>query len=183
MSEQSGFSQKAIEAAIIAMNEIPEQDIVIPQAFPTITEAQWEEIRQEFIDRNTAALTRSLERKLGEGYFSEAYYPIPETVSHDSWFLNSQIRDACERRAAVKISEFWNDLMEIVNVDRFSDAGKYLINTTLMTVNAERGKNCGGMSPETFMDIYANFKDIFARVTKTGKYDPEIEDDEEDDSW
>ena len=23
----------------------------------------------------------------------------------------------------------------------------------------------------------------FARVTKTGKYDPEIEDDEEDDSW
>lgn len=144
------------------------------RAFPEISPEQWEQIRQSFIENGIQTKKRALERKLAVGYFSEVYYPVPDEVSRNSYFMTSQIQQECETSAALKINEFWDAMFEIYELDRMSDEGKWLTNSTLMTVNAERGKNCGGMSPETFWAIYINFQDIVARMTKTGDYDPEV---------
>ena len=102
--------------------------------------------------------------------------------------IDVQIQYECEKRAAEKIGEFWDTLFEIYNVERHSEEGKYLTNATLATVDAKRGKNCGGMSPETFWEIYVNFQDLIARMTHTGDYDPEViaaneAAADEDESW
>lgn len=162
-------------------------DINIPQAFPEISAEQWEQLRQSFIENGIQVKKRDLERKLAVGYFSEAFYPVPDEVGCDSYFLTSQIQRECEDRAAVKINEFWNAMFEIFGIERMTEEGKWLTNATLVTVDAKRGKNCGGMSPETFWSIYVNFQDTLARMTETGEYDPETiaanmdaEDDDED---
>lgn len=147
---------------------------------PEISAEQWEQIRQTFIEKGRRTMRLNIERKLTEGYYSECFYPAPEHDSRKYGHITFSVKEDYERRATVKVSEFWNSMCELYGIENATAEGKWLINTTLETVDAKRGKNCGGMSPDTFWNIYMNFCDIFARMTKTGEYDPE---DDDDASW
>lgn len=131
-------------------------------------------LREQYYYRKIGKVPLSLIDQLIDGYFSVPYF-IDKSVDSDS----IMIAESRQKIAASRIIEFWDGMCSAWGIGDLEQR-KFLINTSIESLNPSRGSAYGGMEPQVLWDLKNKFEDLISSILKVGHHDPEYTESDED---